>query len=151
MSRVTVVSVACALMLGGCGGDKSDSGDSKAPAETEAAVNTETTAGATGLGAEATMRAYFTALRQGDAKVICALEDETLEMFKYDVSGDAACLADEANQNEQPALPSGDEITIKTKAEQPEAANYVVTDQKGAEIQVQMVRTDGDWLVHIFT
>lgn len=143
----TVVALFAVLATAGCGGDGGAKSTSAAePAATTAAAQ----APASGRDAEATLRAYFTALNAGDVKTICGLEDDTLEMFKYNSSG-AACLKDEANSTPQPALPSGDQITIVDRAETPATANFTVNDPKGASIHVQMVRESGAWLVHVFT
>jgi hypothetical protein len=135
------------LAIGACGGGK-DTKDTSAG--TTAGTTPSAQAPSSGANAEATLRAYFTALNAGDVKTICALEDDTLELFKYNSTG-PACLKDEANSTPQPALPSGDQITIADRAETPTTANYTVQDQKGASIKVQMVRQSGTWLVHVFT
>jgi len=142
-----VAALSAAIAVGGCGGG---TGTKDTSAGTTARTTAAAQAPASGANAEATLRAYFTALNAGDVKTICALEDDTLEMFKYNSTG-AACLKDEANSTPQPALPSGDQITIANRAETPTTANYTVQDPKGASIKVQMVRGSGTWLVHVFT
>jgi hypothetical protein len=143
----TAVALLAALATAGCGGGKdAKSPSASAPAGTTAAGK----APASGGTAEVALRAYFTALNAGDVKTICALEDDTLERFKYNSTG-AACLKDAANSTPQPALPSGDQITIVDRAETPTTANFTVHDQKGASIHAQLVRESGTWFVHVFT
>lgn len=133
------------LTTAACGSDEETgtaSGGATPTAAAPAAAATE--------GPEATMRAYFTAISAGDTKTICDLEDDTLEQFKYNATGDA-CLQNASNQNAQPAIPTGEQITVSSTDVVGDTATYTVQDQKGASIQVGLEQNDGRWLVHVFT
>ena len=146
-ASLVAVLVAMTIMVGGCGSDD-DAASTPVPSEATEATEAATPA-SSGTAVEA-MRAYFTAINTGDTKTICALSDDTLKMFLYNSTGDA-CLENGANQNAQSAIPDGDRITIVSSQEEPESAQYLVNDEKGASITVLMWRVDGRWLVHVFT
>jgi ABC-type glycerol-3-phosphate transport system substrate-binding protein len=140
------VAVAALTLLAGCGGDDSSTTTTAAAAP----AVTETTASGGGADAETTLRDYFTAIHTGDTETICALENDTLETFKYDATGQA-CLDDLSNQRAQAAIPAGDAIEIVDAQPGADSAAFVVSDPSGATINATLVRDGDGWVLDQFS
>ncbi len=138
--RLAALAGACALLLGGCGGDS----------EREAAPAATATAGGDEQEIRATLDRYAAAVRAGDARLICTqlLAPEVLEQVER-AGGDCArdLMADriaEAGPDYALTVRSivlrGDRATAKTQAVETDGARAVTQP---------LVRVGGGWRLGI--
>lgn len=138
------------FLLSGCGGDADDDGASVDPpdAGTASASAEPTTAAAapTEAEADATVQAYFDAMRAADTATICALESEALKTLKYD--DPAACADDLANQTEQ--MVWAEDIPVVEAAVSEGTGYLTVRPNAGDDVTEALVTlraVDGAWQV----